>query len=468
MFEQPRWQPLSLIPTAVGLTWLWCAGDFGAVGFLFAVAPGLLLLSAGVAALLWPGDTRIPQYAALGSVIGMFCVLPVSFVAGTGTALLLLFGAVAGFVAAGAISLRWEPHVEEVPIPAPSLRLASKVALDDATLALMGITVPFPVGATRQRICREVGELHERFSALGWLDKPQAYHQLPPPLEDPVCRTRRSRDLAFEHLVFSSEYEPWEGEPGRERWLSYTPNRTAYAWVLRHTEAERPWLVCFTGYRMGRPAYDFFALSARWLHHQLGLNLLIPVLPLHGPRRIHWISGDGFISGDTADTLHAVSQAVWDVRRLMSWLRAQSSAKVGVFGLSLGGYIASLSVSLETGFACAIAGIPLSDIAGIFWRHMPDPQIRCFEHLGVRCNEVAEVLRVVSPLALPPQLPRERRYVFGAVADRVVTAQQTRDLWRHWERPKHLWVQSSHVYARREPAVRDFIEAALRESDLAL
>ena len=46
------------------------------------------------------------------------------------------------------------------------------------------------------------------------------------------------------------------------------------------------------------------------------------------------------------------------------------------------------------------------------------------------------MLRVASPLALEPRVPRERRYLFGAVADRLVPADQVRDLWRHWERPR--------------------------------
>ena len=72
-----------------------------------------------------------------------------------------------------------------------------------------------------------------------------------------------------------------------------------------------------------------------------------------------------------------------------------------------------------------------------------------------------EILRVVSPLALPPRVPRERRYIFAAISDRLVPADQVRDLWRHWERPRIEWYPGAHVTFPRHRAVRELIDEAL-------
>ena len=40
-------------------------------------------------------------------------------------------------------------------------------------------------------------------------------------------------------------------------------------------------------------------------------------------------SGDGFLSGHALDTVHAEAQAMWDIRRLVSWIRAQGAPAVG-------------------------------------------------------------------------------------------------------------------------------------------
>jgi hypothetical protein len=73
---------------------------------------------------------------------------------------------------------------------------------------------------------------------------------------------------------------------------------------------------------------------------------------------------------------------------------------------------------------------------------------------------------VVSPLALEPRVPFERRYVFGAVADRLVPADQVRDLWRHWGRPRIVWYQGAHVTFGLHPAVDEMIAEALRDAGL--
>ena len=80
----------------------------------------------------------------------------------------------------------------------------------------------------------------------------------------------------------------------------------------------RPWLVCIHGYQMGRPLIDLSAFRPEWLARQHGLNLLLPVLPLHGPRTRGRRSGDGYLAGDILDTIHAQAQAMWDMRRLLS------------------------------------------------------------------------------------------------------------------------------------------------------
>jgi hypothetical protein len=76
MFEQVRWQRVAWLPVAAGLLWLWCAARVGVIGFAVSLLPGCLLLAAGVSTLLYPGDTRIPQFVALGGVVGTVLALP--------------------------------------------------------------------------------------------------------------------------------------------------------------------------------------------------------------------------------------------------------------------------------------------------------------------------------------------------------------------------------------------------------
>lgn len=464
MFEQPRWPREAWIPAAAGLAWFWCAADLGAILFLLALVPGCLLLASGVSTLLYPGDRRIPQFTALGAVIGVPLALPVLFATLWGGAALLLLSA-ASFVAAGVTSVRQEPHVEDVPAPEPSLGLAAEVAVDDALLATMAIRNRGSENERLERIRREIEQGLALFRERGWLDDPAAYHETPPPLDAPAIHPERAGRFEFEHLEFASGYEPRAEEPGRERWLLRHANRTAHAWIMRHRQPG-PWLVGIHGYEMGSPRLDLAAFQANRLHHQHRLNIALPILPLHGPRKSGRRSGDGFLAGDFLDTVHAEAQAMWDIRRLLSWIRAQGGGPIGVQGLSLGGYNTALLAALDGDLACAVAGIPATDFTRLLWLHGPPLQIRYAEHRGLLHGDVSNVLRVVSPLALSPLVPKERRYIFAGVGDRLVPAEQVRDLWRRWDRPRIVWYAGGHMTFRMHAAVERLLFDAFRESGL--
>jgi dienelactone hydrolase len=310
----------------------------------------------------------------------------------------------------------------------------------------------------------EIEDALQLFSARGWIEKPESYHREPLPLDAPRITEARTRNIDFEHLSFDSEYEPHAEEPGRERWLGYTKNRTGHAWVLRHNGPPRPWLVCIHGYQMGSPLIDLSAFDPRVYYSRLGLNLLLPVLPLHGKRKFGRRSGDGFMGGNALDTVHAEAQAMWDIRRLLSWVRAQEPPAIGVLGLSLGGYNAALLASVEPGLDCAIPGIPATSFERLLLEHSHDVHAREFEEHGITRGMLFDVYRVVSPLVLEPKVPAEGRAIFGGTADRLVPPDQVRDLHEHWGRPPIEWYQGSHLSFAREPGVKNLIESTLRRS----
>jgi hypothetical protein len=468
MTQRSRFPREAWVPLLAGLFWLWNSPGHGFVGFLFSVIPGCLLLGSGVSMLLMPGDSRIPQFAALGGLLGVVFALPAFLVVGFVSGLLLILASLAGFVAAGSHSIRVEPRVEGVPAPWPSQALSFQVAFDEALLATMMLTNPLPAAGDHARIDAELRAARELFEARGWLEKPSSYHELPPALAHPEIRRERTRNIAYEQLSFDSDYEPHPGEPGRDRWLSYGANRRAYAWVLRHDDGPRPWLVGIHGYQMGRPLFDLLVFAPEYFHERLGLNLLLPVLPLHGPRKVGRRSGDGFVGAEIMDTVHAEAQAMWDIRRLLTWVRAQGGPAVGVLGLSLGGYNAALLASLEDDLDCAILGVPLSDFARVVFRHGPPLHLRDAADEGIDQDRALEILRVVSPLVLEPRVPRERLSIFAAVCDRLVPPDQPLDLWRHWGEPRIEWYQGGHVSFRAHAGVRRLVATGLREAGLVV
>jgi hypothetical protein len=212
---------------------------------------------------------------------------------------------------------------------------------------------------------------------------------------------------------------------------------------------------------MGHPLVDFVGFRASWLHRELGLNVAIPVLPFHGPRRIGRRGGDGFFSGDLMDTVHAQAQAVWDIRRLIQWLRAGGAPAVGVHGVSLGGYTSALLAGIQDDLDCMIVGIPASDFVGLMRSHLPRPMLRLAERARFPFEAIASVLRVVSPLAIPRLTPRERCFLYAGRSDRLTLPSQAEKLWRHWQHPKLGWYEGGHVSFLWEEAVQGVVRDGL-------
>jgi dienelactone hydrolase len=351
----------------------------------------------------------------------------------------------------------------------PTVGLAAQVLLDEVLLAAMKNPRLFPSEDDYARAGRDMADAYRMWSERGWLDDPEAFHDNPPAPTNVMATRQHALNVAYEHLTFDSGYEPHTGEPGRDRWLSYEANRTAHAWVLRHREPGRPWLVCVHGWGMGTPLMDLRAFRARRLRKELGLNVMVPVLPLHGPRqRPDANAGEGFMSIDLIDAVHGFAQAAWDVRSAIRWIRHHdATATVGIYGLSLGGYTAALTASLEENLACVIAGIPATDLVDLYRRHSPVSVRRKAAASGAIGPQATAVHRVVSPLVLGPKPPKDRRFLFAGVGDRMSTSGQARRLWEHWDRPSIAWYPGGHVGFFWTSEVSRFVEDALRTSGLA-
>jgi dienelactone hydrolase len=371
----------------------------------------------------------------------------------------------------GVLAARWAglvqvPEIAHVPRARLSLGLATKMALDEIFFLTEVLSLRLVSVRDRSRIADELGAALELYALRGFLDAPSSYHLEPPVLEPTDLRSATSRGLRYGHLTFPSDYTPHAGEPGRERWLGYKRNHAAHAWLLRHPGPPRPWLVCVHGYRMGFPLADFTGFPAAWFHHELGLNVAFPVLPLHGPRKMGIRTGDGFLSGDYLDTIHLQAQAIWDIRRLLKWLRAEDGTPIGVYGLSLGGYTATLLAAFEHDLACTIAGIPATDYVGLTRWVLPPWLLRLAEYAGVSLDRVERLVRVVSPLAFAPKVAWDRRFLYAATADRLVPPAAVHALWEHWERPRLDWYEGSHTSFGWETTVRGLLMDALARSGM--
>jgi len=344
--------------------------------------------------------------------------------------------------------------------------LAAQAYLDELLIAAFRHPDLLPAHNDYQPAAQELGAARAMFADRGLLADPSAYHPRPAAPDDLRATSHSGRALGYEHVTYTSEWEPAADEPGRERWLHHQANRTAHAWIARTLGRDHGrWIICAHGFGMGSSAVmDLRAFRVGHLH-RMGLNLAIPIMPLHGARASGRVRGEDLMTIDMVDSMHGMAQAVWDVRRLLRWLlEVEGAQQVGIMGLSLGGLVAALCAAVEDDLACVIAGIPVVDLPDLFRRHSPPEVAVTAERFGVLGPAADDVHRVVSPLAMECQVPFERRYVFAGLGDRMSTFGQARRLWLHWDQPELGAYAGGHIGFFWSGTVKRFVDRALTNS----
>jgi hypothetical protein len=315
-----------------------------------------------------------------------------------------------------------------------------------------------------ERLEFEIENLIEHHDHRGVTDDPFTHHDDPPAPDeyDIVPRTLDGGD--GEWMTFASEWEPHPQAPGRQRWLDDTVNGTVHVALLRHHDGPRPWVMFIHGAEMGRARLDAKMLRARRLHEELGVNVAMPVLPRHGPRNVREGAIRGNFPGlEMGDNVHGLSQAIWDVRRVLTWIRTQEPTAIGVYGFSLGAYVASLLGGLEPRLDALVIGCPVVDLIDLFVRNTPKTTTGA-ERLALLYERARLAHRPISPLHLERVLDRDRIVLLGATNDRLTDPlHQLSRLWEHWDRPQIEFVEGGHLsyIMMNEPV--ELLQQALRE-----
>jgi pimeloyl-ACP methyl ester carboxylesterase len=248
-------------------------------------------------------------------------------------------------------------------------------------------------------------------------------------------------------LAFESPYEALNPALG-DHYARFTRNAKAWAQHWRHDDGPRPTLCVIHGF--GASPYvlnsAFFALP--WLYGK-GYDVLLYLLPFHGPRRdlLSPVNGSGLFAHGPSHFNEAMLQAVHDFRIFVDHLEAAGVTQVGVTGLSLGGYVSALLAAVEPRLRVVIPNAPVTSIPRLIPTYFP-------ANIGVLAASLAhrtplrlaeEAIAVHSPLNYPRRVAKSRLMIIGGLGDRLAPPEQSRLLWEHWGRPRLHWYPGNHL-----------------------
>ncbi len=285
-------------------------------------------------------------------------------------------------------------------------------------------------GLGRRKRPRGPADPEDRIEALGGISR--AYPPSRLFFRDPLRiepEQRRRKD--YVDLRWPSAHPAWlEGLQG---WVNQPTNVEARV-RLYTGEEPRPVVILLHGYLAGWYPTEVRLWPVRELR-QRGYDVALFVLPFHAVR------GEGirvprFPSSDPRRTNELFRQTMGELRDLVAWLRRRGHSEVGAWGMSLGGYTASLLATVEPELGFLVPVIPLVCLADYaFEKRLVSERVRPSLRAAHEC---------IAPLDRPPLIEGDRVFVIGARGDRITPISHAEKLSAHFGARLHRW-PGSHL-----------------------
>jgi len=188
-----------------------------------------------------------------------------------------------------------------------------------------------------------------------------------------------------------------------------------------------------------------------------GLAVVLMPLPWQASRTADGVpAGEWTLSADLARTREAWRQGLADVLRLSRWLETAKGFgpdRQAVFGISLGGHVASIALGayperFRAG-AFVLAGGGLDRALDAQEVHL-QAAAQDLAARGVTRPDVVGMVDVLDPANWANAARRDDVFLVGARADEIVPAAQVEVLAAAWGGAHVLWLEGSHMGALKE------------------
>jgi hypothetical protein len=274
---------------------------------------------------------------------------------------------------------------------------------------------------------------------------------------DPASDRRRAglEELLKARDLFDQPDLPRIGCPFHEetRLLYHSPVATRFPEnnivVGRWHAAGENWRACPTvillhGWNAALCYRYIFPVMAAGLRRQ-GVNVAMIELPYHMHRRPAGAGAADFISSDVERTVEAARQAVADVRVLCDWFLSQGVPAAGVWGFSLGAWLAGLAIMAEPRLGFAVLTTPIARIDRVI-AELPfcEPVRRSLENLNFDFGHLNLCSR--RPLVAP-----EKILIMESQHDLFAPVETVEELWEAWGRPEIWRLQHGHISVLASP-----------------
>lgn len=209
-----------------------------------------------------------------------------------------------------------------------------------------------------------------------------------------------------------------------------------YRWDDRWRK--RPVLMMLHGWN-GENCYHYLFPLLALRCRRFGISLVSFQLPCHGKRRAPSGPGADFISPDLSAMVRSTQQALADAQSLIGWLKQEGCGPIGVWGISLGAWLAGLLACNDDRLSFAVLMTPISRM---------DRAVQELEF----CAPIRRTLKrrelPFGGLNLPdhrPLMNRRNLLLVEGRHDLFAPRERIEELWEAWDRPPIVRFQHGHM-----------------------
>ncbi len=180
-----------------------------------------------------------------------------------------------------------------------------------------------------------------------------------------------------------------------------------------------------------------------WLARRLaraGLNAAMLELPYHARRKPRAAGAiTNFISHDLLRMVEATRQAIADTRALAAWLAGQAAPAVGVWGISMGAWLAGLLAGCEPRVKCTVLMSPVVEMDRAV------AELAFCEPIRHSLNGRALQDRRLNPASYLPQAGPESVLIVESFYDLFAPPETIEHLWQSWRQPEIWRLPHGHI-----------------------